>query len=71
MFKANLLKAKLVENGISAYALCDKLDINETTFYRKMARNGSFSRGEIEKITEILKLSPTEKDDIFFATPLT
>lgn len=67
MFRANLLKAKLVEKGLSAYALCDELGINEATFYRKMARDGSFSRREIEEIVDILTLSPKEKDNIFFA----
>ena len=70
MFNQNLLKAKIIEKGISVIELCNDLGICEATFYRKMARNGDFSRFEIEKIVEKLKLSGDERDKIFFAPQL-
>lgn len=66
MFKQNLLKAKMAENGLSALQICREIGICEATFYRKMARNGDFSRFEIEKISETLKLSIAERNNIFF-----
>lgn len=70
MFNQNLLKAKIIENGMSILNVCDILGICEATFYRKMARNGDFSRTEIEKISDVLKLSVSERNDIFFTSKL-
>lgn len=67
MFNQNLLKAKIIEKGVSVLDLCNDLGICEATFYRKLSRNGDFSRFEIGKITETLKLTQTERDSIFFA----
>ena len=67
MFNQNLLKAKLLEKGVSVLELCNKLGICEATFYRKLMRDGDFSRFEIEAITKALKLSKVERDNIFFA----
>lgn len=67
IFRSNLLKAKIVEKGISTIKLCNELGICEATFYRKIMRNGDFSRFEIKKIAEILTLSSDERDKIFFA----
>ena len=68
MFNQNLLKAKLIEQNISIIEICNELGICEATFYRKLSRNGDFSRFEIGKITNILNLSSNERDKIFFAT---
>ena len=67
MFNLNLLKAKIVEKGISVLELCNEIGICEATFYRKLSRNGDFSRFEIGKIVEKLNLTPEERDSIFFA----
>ena len=70
MFNTNLFKAKIIENGISIFELCNDLGICEATFYRKIARDGDFSRSEIKRITALLKLTPKERDNIFFAEKL-
>lgn len=67
LFNQNLLKAKIIEKGISTIKLCNELGICEATFYRKISRNGDFSRFEIRKITDTLDLSAEERDNIFFA----
>ena len=67
MFDQNLLKAKLLEKGVTTIELCNNLGICEATFYRKLARNGDFSRFEIKKITETLGISEDERNRIFFA----
>ena len=70
MFNKNLLKAKLIEKGLSVIDLCNELGICEATFYRKLSRNGDFSRIEIEKIVNKLNLVGHERDNIFFAKQL-
>lgn len=67
MFNQKLLKAKLVEKGLSPINLCNLIGICEATYYRKLAKNGDFSRFEIGKIVEVLELSRDERDKIFFA----
>lgn len=71
MFNQNLLKAKIVEKGISIAALCNKLGICEATYYRKLSRNGDFSRHEISIIVEFLQLTLEERNNIFFDNKLT
>lgn len=66
-FNQNLLKAKLLEKGVSVLEICRSIGVCEATFYRKMARDGDFSRFEIKKIAEKLKLTTDERDKIFFA----
>ncbi len=67
MFNPNLLKAKIIEKGSSVLKLCSAVGICEATFYRKLSRDGDFSRTEIFKISEELGLSDSEKNAIFFA----
>ena len=71
MFNQNLLKAKIIERAVSVLEICNELGICEATFYRKLSREGDFSRFEIGKIAKILKLSNDERDKIFFANQLT
>lgn len=66
MFKQNMLKAKIIEKGMSVVQLCNKIGICETTFYRKLSRDGDFTRFEILNISSILRLSAKERDSIFF-----
>ncbi len=70
MFNQNLLKAKMIENEVSVLELCNEMGICEATFYRKLARNGDFSRFEIGKIANMLKLTSEERDKIFFEQKL-
>ncbi len=67
MFKQNLLKAKIVERGTTIQKVADAIGVSEPTFYRKLARNGDFSREEINKAVIFLDLSREERDNIFFA----
>lgn len=67
MFNQNLLKAKAVERGVSIAKLARSIEKSEPTFYRKLARNGDFSRFEIGRIVEVLSLTQEETNNIFFA----
>ena len=66
MFNQDMLKDKIAEKGLSIIDLCNAIGVCETTFYRKLSRDGDFSRFEIERITDTLNLSDKERDFIFF-----
>lgn len=67
MFNQNLLKAKAIEKGLSLAVLAQAIGKNEATFYRKLARDGDFSRFEIQCMVNKLGLNSKERDAIFFS----
>lgn len=68
MFDGNRLKAQMVLKNVSTKKLCEALQINESTFYRKMQNDGSFNRQEIATIIRLLDIEHPE--DIFFTNEL-
>ena len=65
MFDERKFRAQLVLKGISMKELASLLNLNESTVYRKINDNGSFTRDEINKMIEFLEIeNPME---IFFA----
>ena len=66
VLNSNMLKGKLVERGITIPEISNKLNINQSTFYRKMKRN-SFKIFETDIIMKTLQLTPLEASKIFFA----
>ena len=68
MFDKKRLKAAMVLAGVNGKTLANALNINESTFYRKMNADGDFTRSEINEIIRVLKIeNPAE---IFFAEEL-
>lgn len=61
----NKLKAKIVENGINIETLSKNVDMNCSTFYRKM-KDDSFTVEEVRRIAHSLELTQMEINDIFF-----
>ncbi len=61
------LKGKIVEKGFSQGTLAREAGIDRSTLYRKMKAGNSFTIGEANKISGILKLSKDEAMEIFFA----
>lgn len=68
MFHKNKLKAQMTLLGITAKDLAKELDINEATFYRKLQRDGDFTRKEINILIQVLQIENPE--EIFFAEEL-
>ena len=68
MFNKNRFKAQLALAGMTMRELAEKLDIDESTLYRKVNSGGSFTREEINKMIEILEIK--EPMTIFFASEL-
>ena len=65
MFDKNKFKAAIVAAGKTAKDVAAVLGVNESTFYRKIANNGAFSREEIQKMNDYLNIE--NPHDIFFA----
>lgn len=64
----NLLKAKIVENGITMDKLANLLDMNRVTLYAKMAGKSQFSIEEVIQACNILGIeSAEEKVKIFLS----
>lgn len=63
----NLLKARMVEKGISDEDLAKCLGINISTLFRKKSGESDFYRKEIQKIKSYLELTDEDVTLIFFA----
>ncbi|NCB52511.1 MAG: XRE family transcriptional regulator [Clostridia bacterium] len=63
------LKEKIVEKNTTQEAVADAINIDRSTFYRKMKANGSrFSIGEVHRIIDALPLTKEEAVNIFLAS---
>lgn len=63
--KTNLLKAKMVEVNVTREDLAKALNIDPSTFTRKMASKKGFYAAEIAVISKKLHLTSTEEHNIF------
>ena len=69
--KVNLLRAKIVENGMTANSMCDEIGMSKSAFYRKINGTSDFYREEIAKIVKVLHLTPEDTFNIFFEAEVT
>ena len=65
--KANVLKGKIVERGMTIGVFCERTGFSRSTFDRKLSGQGVFDRDEISRIIDVLHLSWDEARNIFFA----
>ena len=68
MFDRKKLRAQMVLKGISAKDLSKALNINESTFYRKLNDDGRFTREEMNIMIQVLEID--DPADIFFSQQL-
>lgn len=66
-----ILKARMVERGITSAMLAKLLGINPATLSRKMCGCADFKRAEIQQIRLALSLTDSETSAIFFDNELT
>lgn len=60
------LKMKMSSKGITVSDLAKILDIDESTYYRRMSNNGdTFTVEEVQKIVEALRMSRRDATAIF------
>lgn len=68
MFNKNKLKAQMALLGMSSKDLAKHLNIDESTLYRKMQKDGNFTRKEINQMIKVLDIDNPK--EIFFADEL-
>ena len=66
MFDKAKFKYFLDVNSLTMKELAERININQSTLYRKIGNNGDFSREEIGRIKKELNLSDEEAMKIFF-----
>jgi transposase-like protein len=68
MVNINKLKGRIVEHGMSVSELAQKIGIDTSTLYRKMASNGeNFLIRDVDAIANELSLTGREVNAIFFS----
>ena len=70
MFKKNKFRAMLARKEISVGEIAKALGIDPATLSRKISGQSDFYRNEIEKICQILELTPDETLQIFLPNDL-
>lgn len=66
MFSKNRFKSKYVEHGLTAVEVARIMKISTTTLYRKINGETDFTRREIQRFQEELRLNADEIAHIFF-----
>lgn len=61
-----LLKEKISDSGITMTALSKKSGIVRETLYNRLSGVGDFTASEIVGLTDSLKLTKAEREEIFF-----
>lgn len=69
--KANALKGKIVERGMTIGEFCERANFVRSTFDRKINGSSEFNREEIKRIIAVLDLTWDEARSIFFAVEVT
>lgn len=62
----DLLKAKIDEIGISITAIAEKMSLSRQSFYLKLNGLREFKASEMNKLSDILRLTNDERAFIFF-----
>lgn len=70
MADVGLLKEKITDSGMTVKAIANKTGILRETLYNKMAGKSEFTASEIVSLTEVLRLSKDERDNIFLQKKL-
>ena len=60
-----MLKAKISESGMTVKAITEKAGIDRVTFYNRLNGIGEFTASEIVGLSDTLRLSKAEREDIF------
>ena len=64
MANVELLKKKISDSGMTVSSIADKSGILRETLYNRM-KSGNFYASEIVALTNVLRLTRKERDDIF------
>ena len=65
MTNTKMLKKAIKNSGLSVIFVAEKMGITRQTLYNRMNDKSEFLVSEIEILTDLLKLSRHERDEIF------
>lgn len=71
MVNTELLNTKIDDSGLKTTFIVDKLGISRQAFDKKRKNVIPFRVAEIYVVSDLLRLTDDEKQDIFFAKELT
>jgi len=54
VFEKNKLIAAMMEVGLNVTATAEKMGISRSSFYRKMKKDGDFSRRELLELSDLI-----------------
>ena len=63
----DLLRSKIEQTNTSKIAMAEALGITRQGLYNKLSGEKEFKVSEINIISQMLNLTPTERENIFFA----
>ena len=66
MVNTDLLRGKITEKKTNIAEVAMQMGIDKATLYRRIADSGTFTIGEVDKLTKILGLTCDEAVAIFF-----
>lgn len=67
MVNLKLLSNSMRESGMTVTAIAAKCGIKRETLYKRLNGDAEFKASEIANLAQVLGLSNTERDNIFFA----
>lgn len=67
MVNLEKLRARIDNSGMTMVAVAKQTGITRETLYNRLSSKGEFTASEIAALTDVLKLTKKERDEIFFA----
>ena len=71
MTNTDLLKRKIDESGYKMQYIAEYIGVSYQALYNKIGNKTEFLASEIMKLSELLKLTDEERNEIFFAENVT
>lgn len=65
MPKIELLNEKVRDSGMTITAIANKCGVSRANLYNRLKGKGDFTASEIVGLTKVLRLTKSERDDIF------
>lgn len=67
MVKLDLLNNRIKDSGMTVVSIAEKTGVSRETLYNQLNGTVDFKASEILSISDVLRLSVKERDEIFFA----
>ena len=71
MTDIELLLSKIEESGMTVVAIAEKSGIERATLYNRFKGKGEFTASEIVNLSNVLRLSKSDRDKIFLSNNVT